>query len=389
LLGAFTVFAAGYLVRPLGGIVFGRMGDRLGRKKALQLSVAFMAGPTVLLGVLPTYDQIGVAATVALVIARLLQGFSVGGELVGSISFITEVAPEKDRGFFGSLTLFSAVAGVMLGSGVAALLHAVMSEESLNAWGWRLPFLAGVIVVGFGIWIRRGMSESPDFERVRLEGRVSGHPVLEVIRRHPTRIVQILGLVATMSGGFYMLFLWWPTYLTNIVTPPVPHALGINTLCMLLFVLMIPMAGRLSDRWTQKTVMSLGAGGLIVAALPLFAWVDHGVMAGAAVSGAVFAVLVGMAKGPVPSAMAGLFPPEYRYSGIALGYNLTQALVGGTSPMISTWLIKVTGRMIAPAYFLIFLAACTLIASLLLPRRPVEAEPAPAASSGADVIESN
>ena len=170
ILSAFGVFAAGYLVRPLGGMVFGSIGDRLGRKKALQLSVAMMAFPTVLIGFLPTYAQIGVAAAVLLVALRLIQGISVGGELIGSISFITEIAPANRRGLYGSWSMFSAIVGVMLGSLVATLVHGMLADQQVHDWGWRIPFLAGFVIAGFGVWMRRGMVETPAFEQQKSAG---------------------------------------------------------------------------------------------------------------------------------------------------------------------------------------------------------------------------
>ncbi|MGD8562792.1 MAG: MFS transporter, partial [Desulfarculaceae bacterium] len=182
LINAFGVFAAGYLMRPIGGIIFGHIGDRLGRKRALQLSVALMAIPTTLLGLLPSYASIGVTASVLLVVLRLVQGLSVGGELIGSISFITEMAPARRRGFLGSWTLFSAIGGVMLGSAVATLLHWVLSDASLHSWGWRLPFLAGILIGGFGLWMRSGIKETPAFEQARRQGQVISNPVVEAVR---------------------------------------------------------------------------------------------------------------------------------------------------------------------------------------------------------------
>lgn len=368
LIKVFGVFAAGYLVRPLGGLVFGRIGDRTGRKRALQLSVALMAAPTVMLGLLPTHAQIGILAPVLLVSLRLLQGLSVGGELIGSISYIIEISPPERRGFFGSFTLFSAVTGVLLGSAAAALLHALLSAQALAAWGWRIPFLAGIGIGGFGLWMRSGLAESPEFERLRSAGEISESPMMTALRAHPAKILQVAGLVAAMGGGFYMLFVWWPTYLTHIIATPTPHALTVNTICMAVFTCLIPAAGWLSDRTSRKTVLAIGAGGLILAAFPLFAWVDHGTVAGALAAGLLFSVLVAMLQGPMPATMTELFPAQTRNSAVGLGYNLTMALVCGTAPLLSTWLIQATGTPVAPAFYLMFLSLITLTAAGLLPR---------------------
>ncbi len=366
LIKAYGVFAAGYLMRPLGGIIFGHIGDRLGRKRALQLSVAMMAIPTTLLGLLPTYAQVGVTASALLILLRLVQGLSVGGELVGSISFITESAPPGRRGFFGSLTLFSAIGGVMVGSLAAAVAHAVLSPEHLAAWGWRIPFLAGFLIGVFGLWMRKGLRETPEFEKTKSEGKVSRSPVLEVVRTMPGKILQVAGLVMAMGGGFYILFVWWPTYLTHMVKPPVPHALAVNTVCMVVFMALIPLAGFFSDKWGRKKVLLVYAAGLTLAAYPLFTLVDHGTLLGALAAQLCFAVLVSGVQGPIPATIVEIFPTRTRFSGIALGYNITLGLVGGTAPLICTWLVQATGDIAAPAYYLMILALVTVGASLTL-----------------------
>jgi MHS family proline/betaine transporter-like MFS transporter len=367
MISAFGVFAAGYMMRPLGGILFGSMGDRLGRKKALQLSVAMMAVPTILLGFLPTYAHVGVAASVMLVLLRLVQGISVGGELIGSIAFISEIAPPNRRGFYGSWSLFSAVGGVMLGSLVATLIHAAMDEKAIHDWGWRVPFWAGFLVAGFSLWMRNGMTESPDFERQRKAGEVVRRPVQLAVRKHLLEIVHVMALAMVFGGGFYMLFLWWPTYLTRIIPTPVPHALRLNTIAMLAFMGVIPVMGLLSDIWGRKIILLLTMGGLIVLSYPLFVFTDHGTFAGALGCQLVFALLMGGVQGAMPATMVEMFPTATRFSGIAMGYNVSMALFGGTAPLISTWLIAKAGHDVAaPAYYLILMATVSFAAALLL-----------------------
>ena len=367
LLSAFGVFAAGYMMRPLGGIVFGFIGDRLGRKKALQISVIMMALPTVLLGFLPTYARIGVAASALLVLLRLVQGVSVGGELIGSISFITEIAPHNRRGLYGSWTLFSAIGGVMLGSLVATLVHSVLDASAIHNWGWRIPFLAGFLVAGFGIWMRKGMIETEAFEKQRETGNIAKNPVLLAMKSHPAKILHIMALVVFMGGGFYMLFVWWPTYLTKIIPEPVPHALVVNTISMLVLMALIPVMGFLSDIWGRRNILLIALGALIVFSYPLFILSDHGSFAGALVCQIIFAVLLSGIQGAIPATMVEMFPTMTRFSGIAIGYNISLAVFGGTAPLISTWLIAKTGHNIAaPAYYLIFMALVSFVAALFV-----------------------
>lgn len=364
LINAFGVFAAGYLMRPLGGLIFGFIGDRMGRKHALQWSVLLMAIPTTMLGLLPTYAQIGVTASVLLVLLRLLQGLSVGGELIGSMSFITEIAPANRRGLFGSWTLFSATCGVMLGSAVAAAAHWLLEPATLTSWGWRLPFMAGLLVGGIGLWMRKGMVETPDFQRLKDTGEVDRNPLLDAIQSTPTHIIRVGAMVVLMGGGFYMLFVWWPTYLTKIVTPPVPHALTVNTISMAALMMLIPVAGWLSDRVGRKTVMVTSLVGFVLAGWPLFVLTDHGTFLAALCAQLVFALLLAGLQGPMPAAMVEMFPARTRLSGIGVGYNISLAVFGGTAPLVSTWLVAHTGSIMAPAYYLIFLAAVSLVAAL-------------------------
>lgn len=382
LINTFGVFAAGYMMRPIGGVIFGHIGDRLGRKKALQLSVILMAVPTTLLGFLPTHAQIGLTAAALLTLLRLLQGLSVGGELIGSISFITETAPAHRRGYYGSWTLFGAVSGIMLGSGVAALLHRIMSTEALNAWGWRIPFICGCLIGLFGLWMRRGMEETEAFKEIKESGRIDKNPVWTALKSAPRAIFHTASLVVLMGGGFYTMFVWWPTYLTKMIKPPVAHALGINTLAMALFMCLIPVCGWLSDRLGRRLVLSVGCGGILLLAYPMICLADHGSMLAALTAQLSLGVFLAMIQGPMPATMVELFPTQHRFSGVAVGYNITLALFGGTAPLVATWLISATNDLAAPAYYIAVMAAISLAACVKLKNRATD-EPtaAPAADN--------
>ncbi len=365
LLCAFGVFAGAYLVRPLGGMLFGHIGDLMGRKKALQVSVLMMAVSTTMMGLLPTHASIGVAAPVLLVLLRLVQGLSVGGELVGSISFITEIAPPGRRGLFGSLVLCSVTAGIMLGSAVAVAAHSFLDPAALEAWGWRIPFLAGFGMGVFALWMREGMVETPHFEQTRRDGDFSRNPVAEVIRVMPGRLFHVVALVVLEAGGFYMLFVWWPTFLTDILHPPVKHALLANMIAMLVLTALIPVAGWLSDRVDRGLVLGIASAGIAVAAYPLFLLTTHGSFAAVLAAQSIFAVLMSGVAGPLSSMMAEMFPTRVRFSGIAIAYNIPMALFGGTAPLVCTWLVIHTGSVFAPAYYLIGLAIITAIAAVV------------------------
>jgi len=362
LIETYGVFAVGYLMRPLGGILFGHLGDRLGRKKALQLSMFLMAVPTVLIGLLPTYQQIGVGASIVLILLRLVQGISVGGELIGSVSFLVETAPPRRRGLQGSWSLCSAVGGLLLGSGLVVALEHFIGHSAMQLWGWRLPFLMGVFVLLVGLWLRAKMTESPEFLEVKRRGDLRKLPLRDVLAVMPGRVLRLVAIIIIVTSSTYMLFVWMPTYLSEILVPPLPQALSINTLAMTVLLLAIPVAGWLSDRFGHRRVILVSIVLMGLLAYPLFLAIDRGDAATVLAAQIVFALLCGGLQGPTPALMVEMFPPWARYSALGLGYNLTIALFGGTAPMVATWMIRGTGDLASPAIYLLVLSLVSLYA---------------------------
>ena len=369
LINTFGVFAIGYLARPLGGVLLGQLGDRVGRTRALQISIIAMAVPTALISVLPSHAAIGYWAAVLLVVLRLAQGFSVGGEFIGSICYLVEVAPPGKRALYGSYAVFSTVAGMLLGSAVAAILHLVMTNATINDWGWRLPFLGGVVLGAFGWNLRRRLVEAPEFQAILDREATLAHPVLQAMRRVPVQMVQVGVTVLLLAVGIYTLFIWMPTYLTTIITPPVESALLINTLAMALLIAVMPLAGMLADRYGYKRVLVLVMLATAIAAYPLFVWIDTRALVAIVVAQAIFAVANGFIQGPVPIAMASQFPIELRYSAMAVAYNIALAIFGGTAPLVATWLIKETGDLAAPAWYVAAIALVSAVATFTLKGR--------------------
>jgi MHS family proline/betaine transporter-like MFS transporter len=370
LIQTFGVFAAGYLARPIGGVLFGQIGDRLGRKRALQLSVALMAIPTSLITILPTHEQVGLLAPILLIALRLLQGLSVGGELIGSSTYLVEVGEVNRRASSGSWSFFGAVLGNLLGSGVAALIHHLLSDAQIDAWGWRIPFLGGLAIGVVGWQMRSGLAETAEFIELQRSGKTERRPAIQSLTETPLRVLQVAGIVLFFGAAFYTLFIWMPTYLMNFVKPPINDALLLNTLAItLMLVLMLP-AGRLADRIGYKAVIALSILGLALTIYPLFRWIDSGSRAAVIVAMGVFAVLLSGSQAAVPVAMAELFPPRLRYSGTAIGYNLALALFGGTAPLVATWLIAKTGDLAAPAWYLTVLAIVSLLFVLTIRPHP-------------------
>lgn len=385
LLAAFGAFAGAYFARPLGGAIFGNMGDRLGRKRALQVSVMVMAVSTTLIGILPTYSSIGYGAGLLLILLRLMQGLSVGGELVGSISFITEIAPANRRGFYGSFSFCSATGGMLLGSVVATLATSTLSAAAMQSWGWRIPFLAGIAIGLFGLWMRTGLEETAHFSEGQESGNIAANPVLESIRTMPWHIVQVVALVALEAGGFYTLFVWVPTYLTELIFPPVSNALILNSFAMLLLTALIPVFGWLSDIFGRRTILMLAAASMAVFAYPLWSLLRSTPFPPVLFVQTCFAVIMAAVGGPLPAAMAELFPTRNRYSGIAIGYNIALAVFGGMAPLFCTWMVTSSSNRMAPAFWLIGLAVLSLgAAAIKRPNRMQVAAPVPLANEAVE-----
>lgn len=357
-LAAFGIFAVGFLMRPVGGALIGSLGDKFGRRVALTISVAAMAIPTFLVGILPDYRVLGIAAPIILTLLRMVQGLSVGGEYTTSIIFIIERAPADRRALIGALGSCGAVGGILLGSATGALLASLMSEAALEEWGWRIPFLAGLAVGLAGVVLRRHVEETPR----PLQRR--GSPLLDTVRNHGPLLARLAGLSVFNSVGFYLMFVYIVSWLQFADGIAPARALEINSLSMaLLMPVMVAMAW-LSDRYGRRPVM-LGAVALaVVGSLPFF-WLMHQPQTGIVLLGQLgFVLSVGTFIGVQPALMVEAVPSEIRCTAIALGYNVTLGLVGGLSPLAATWLVQRTENNYSPA-FMIMIAAAVSFAAIL------------------------
>ena len=360
LIDAFGVFAAGFLMRPLGALVFGHIGDHYGRQRALILSVVAMAVPTVLIGALPTYAQVGVIAPVLLVVLRLVQGLSVGGEYTTSVVFLIEGSLTKRRGMMGAFGAAAAFIGVMLGSAIGAIVAATMSPVALTDWGWRLPFLAGSTLGIAGYFIRRELQNAGDVPRVEPP------PMGEVLRTQWRRVLQVAGFKVLESVGFYLMFVYSATYLTEIVGIAKSRALAINTIGMAAAVLMLPVAGALSDRFGRKPMLLLASGLIICLAWPLFNLLWHPMFHAPLLGSIGFALLIALFDGVAPTTAAEAFPANVRCTGVGLSHNICIALLGGTAPLVATYLIDRTDNEMVPPLYLITAAVVSAIFVLSL-----------------------
>ncbi len=364
LLAAYGAFAAGYLARPLGGLFFGHIGDRYGRKKALVLTILLMAIPTAIIGILPTYNDIGVTASVLLIALRLLQGISMGGNYSGSITFTTEHSPEKHRGLIGSFAVTSCLMGLLLGSGTAALFATIFDAAQLESFGWRIPFLAGIFICLVGYYMRRTVPESPAYINAQEAGELINNPVKTLFRDYGVVLFTMIAVVMLHDLSFYILFMYMPTHLTEFLFLDKSVAFTINTLNMVFVILFTLGAAWLSDKYGRKKIMGIAAVLFIIGTIPLIAVVngnaDH--IAYIFLAQTLLAVGVGGYFGPLPALMVEAFPTKIRNSAISATTNISGPIFGGTAPLVVTFLINSTGSNMIPAFYLTGGAVLALIA---------------------------
>ena len=361
LIAAFGAFAAGFLVRPLGGLLFGRIGDLVGRQRALTLSIITMALPTVLMAFLPTYATLGFAAPFMLVALRIVQGLSVGGEYTSSLVFLVEHAPEKGRAFTAIWGAWGATAGILLGSGVGDVLASLLTEEQIATWGWRLPFLMGGFVAGTGYLIRRSMhADSPSGE--------SKSPILESFGKYRKPVLQVALLNIGYGVGFYAAFVYAVTYIKEIDKLPEGIAFNLNTESMALLLIILPAAAWLSDRFGRKPLLIAGSALLTFGAIPLFHLLHTTDPLTIFLGEVGFVIAIGLLTGGIVAANVELIPAAVRCTGLAFAYNASIGWFGGTTPMIAAWLIATTGDPIMPAYWVAAAGAITLFTAMFLVR---------------------
>lgn len=365
----YTVFAIGYVVRPLGGILFGHLGDVLGRKTGLLLSIVGMSLPLLLMAILPTYQVLGMAAPVILVLCRLLQGLAVGGELPGAITFLTEHANPRYRGLTASLAFLGVNLGLALASGVGALLSHLLNPTQQITWGWRVAFLLGAILALLGYWVRRHLQETPIFLNALAQQQRPRWPLLHSLRHEGKNIITAMGITATFGAAIPVVFVLMPVYLTHYLHLPLSLVLTLNTANTLFFSLMIPCAAWISDQLGRRIALAIGAVGFVLLSYPLFQLLQlctlDGVMAG--LMG--LSILTAFVTGPLVPALAECFQSPARATSVALGYNLSVAIFGGTAPVIITSVLGRTHHLDTPAWLLMVLGAISSVFVLFLKSR--------------------
>jgi MHS family proline/betaine transporter-like MFS transporter len=361
IIASYGAFAVAFILRPVGALVLGYIGDKMGRKKALILSLYLMALPTALIGVLPTYAVIGIMAPILLTALRFFQGFSMGGEFTGSMIYIAEHAHPKQHAFMSSFAPCSLFIGIIIGSGMATLVTVLLSTEALESWGWRVPFLISVFGAGLGIYMRRHLVETDTFEKMQKAiEHVEQVPFKRLLLSHWRAILLTLLIDCGVGVSGFFMITFMATYMIQFHEVPAHIALMINTVNMFLAAILIVFFGWLSDKIKPQWIMLTGCVGFVLFSYPLFQAFELGLIS-TALAGAALVLFFAAVFGPLPVLLISLFPPNVRYTGMSFAHNLAMALFGGMAPMIATILIEKTHDLAVPG---IYLAAAMFVSMI-------------------------
>ncbi|WP_163505650.1 MFS transporter [Fodinicola acaciae] len=365
-LSSLATFGITFLIRPVGGIFFGHLGDRIGRQRTLAAVILLVSGATFLIGVLPTYATVGALAPILLVVLRLAQGFSAGGELSGASAFVAEYAPAGRRGYLTSWVEFGAIAGFLLGSALTLLLNVVLSDPAMSSVGWRVPFLLAAPLGVIGWYIRSRLQETPEFVALVESGQRSPSPLLESLRHNWREILRTAGIALVQNAALYVIVTYMPTYFTNTLKYSRIEAPTAVLITMVVIVALIPPLGALSDRVGRKPMLAASCIGLIALSYPMFALMNAGNFVLATAALVVLGALLATFLSTTLIAMNELFATRVRYGGFSVGYNVSVSLFGGTAPFLVALLVAGTGNPAAPAFYIIASAVVTLAVILTL-----------------------
>jgi len=366
LIETFAIFAVGYFSRPLGGILFGHYGDKMGRRKGLIYTIVLMALSTAFIGLLPTYHSIGILAPLLLVILRFLQGIAVGGDLPGAVTFVAEYASDHKRGLLCGFIYCGVNVGLLLASGIGALLTLLLTHEQLIAWGWRLGFILGIAVGAVGFYLRSKLTDTPYFNRLAQEKSRIKIPLFQLFHESAKPVLQGIGLVWLFAVIIAQLFLYMPTYLSTVSQLKLTTALMMNSINILLFSICIPWVGYISDKVGRKPIIVGVALLFIVTSYPLYTVINMPSFILQMIALNCFGLLAAGIVGVMPATLAELFPTNVRYSGIGVSYNIGFAIFASLTPMVATVLLYHLQDVQAPSYNLILSAVVALFAAITI-----------------------
>lgn len=376
---AYTSFALPFFIRPLGGIIFSHIGDKIGRKKTLVMTLSLMGGATVLIGLLPTYEMIGIWAPILLIFLRLVQGLGIGGEWGGALLLATEYAPPKKRGFFGSIPQMGVTIGLLLGT-LSISLMTLLPNAQFEAWGWRVPFILSALLVFIGLWIRNGIDETPAFKEAKESGTISKVPLIDTFKYHWKEVLVAVGAKVVETAPFYIFGTFIISYATGTLDFERSSTLNSVTIATLVTTIMIPFMGKLSDKVGRKPLYIGGTIAMILFAFPYFyllsldsvLWLTVATVIGLGIIWAPITAVLG-------TMFSEIFSTSVRYTGVTVGYQLGAAIAGGTAPLIATALLSAYNNSFVPvALYIIGAAIISLIAvSFTKETRPIDTDGQP------------
>ena len=360
LLATFAVSAVGFVLRPLGGLFFGPLGDRIGRQRTLAIVVLLTSGSTFAMGVLPTYDSVGILAPVLLVIARMVQGFGAGGETSNAVALLFEYSPRTRRGFMTSWMDGIGFVATVAGSALALALITVLGDDAMTGWGWRIPFLIALPLGLVGLYIRMKLEDSPEFRELEAAGEVAESPTKEAFRTGYKAMLVLCGVLLLKAIAHWALVSFLPSFLSGDLGFSTSQAFAITTVTIGATAIAVPIMGAVSDRIGRKPMLVAGSAGFVVLSWPAFYLMSVGNVVLAIVAMLILGLLIAVFDGALSAMMAEQFPARIRSGAMAIPYNLVVAAFGGTVPYVATWLVSTTGSKLSPAFYVMLLSAVTL-----------------------------
>ncbi|MDM3888785.1 citrate-proton symporter [Pseudomonas sp. BCRC 81390] len=377
LLMALATFGVGFFMRPVGGVLLGMYADRKGRKAAMQMIIRLMTVSIAMIAFAPDYLAIGMAAPMLIVVARMLQGFATGGEYASATAFLVESAPAQRKGLYGSWQLVGQCLAVFSGAAMVALVTHLCTPQALDSWGWRIPFVLGLLIGPVGLWIRKHMAEPEEFVVARRQAKGQSPSLWQVLRDHRRSLLVSMGLACGATVSFYVVLVNMPTFAHKNLGLPLDQVLLVQMLAVGLMTVVIPLSGALSDRLGRRPVLMVFTLAFFVMVYPLYVWVAAAPsLERLLVMQLLLCTAIGGFFGPAPTALAEQFPVEVRSTGVSVAYNVAVMVFGGFAPLIVTWLSKALGTPVAPAFYVLFACLLTLLGTYCLKEAPRTLKPA-------------
>jgi MHS family proline/betaine transporter-like MFS transporter len=364
LLSSYGVFAVAFIMRPIGAILFGHLGDKLGRKKALIWSLGCMAFPTLVMGLLPIYDSIGIGAPICLIICRVIQGLSLGGEFSGSIILLTEHAPPNRKAFFSTWADLGSSMGMLAASFTIVFLNACLTEADLMAWGWRLPFIISFVFAMIGYRARRYLAETPEFLAQRRTRVATKWPFVVIFQKYKKSLLLAVGFLMVNSAGYYLLIIFIPNQ--NLHNYPKMYGSMMTLISLIVMLPALVWGAILSDRIGQARCLIIGYMGCLILAFSLLYAAKYGTFLQQLICHMLFAITLGFSMGPRCSLIAQIFPTSIRYSAVSFSYNVANALFGGTAPLVCALMIEKSGTILAPSFYMMGASLISMFCVVLL-----------------------